>query len=164
MAVKIQAKAAQEQVPAPKHKPDLLQSVKEENPLTAEEQQAVDRMLEIAQELQPYLPLLKEQDQLKKKLCSVALEKYDALQPALLKGKKGVVEFDVEVRRREITNMHGLIGKLKEVVGGYDPLLELITVPLKVVDTYLTSTEAAHYLGLASEGSRKLASVRPRKE
>jgi hypothetical protein len=169
MALKLSARQAQVEKP----KPVAKSKEKPQNPfvelphqLTLEEQGCVDRMLEIQQQLAPYLPMLKEQEKLKKLLCAAAQDKtrFDADLPAVLKGKKGIVEFDPEVRRREIKDKDGLLTKLSEKVGGYEPLLPLIQIPMKVVDTYLTEAEREPFIGEEEDGIRKLASVRPRKE
>jgi hypothetical protein len=158
-------KVVQEQV---KEKSDLLAVPAAEyvaKALTAKQCEMVDEMLSLQAAVDEVRPKLKRYEEIKKELAAIAADdsQYDPEKPALLKGDIAVVEFGPCSHPREIKDMHGLIGALKERVGGYEGLLPMIRVTLKDVDSYLTEAESKEYVETVL-GSRSLKSVRARKE
>lgn len=128
--------------------------------LNAAERAAVDRYVEITQELKKHEAIITEADKLKKQLASIAAdaERFPETDVATLRGEEGVVEFSAPKNTREITNKNGLIGKLKDIIG-YEKLVETLTIPLGLADKYLSENELAPFI-TSAKGSRSLTSAR----
>jgi len=129
--------------------------------LTSDEMAAVDEIATLDAQLAEVAPLIKRKDELKKFLQSVAEDdtRFSGTQPVTLKGSTGVVEFGPRKTSREVTDLHGLIGKMKTLVGGYENLLDFIKIPLSAVDKYMSEAEQKAFIGNV-EGARSLKSIR----
>jgi hypothetical protein len=150
MPVKMIQKAAVKQ--------DTLKAV-DQTTLTQEERALVDEAVQLGKELEEVKPKAKRFEEIKKILVAVALDRFEPKEKALLKGEIGIVEFSEQSFPREVTDMHGLIGKFKEKVGGYEKLLPYVKITLGDIDKVLSEAEQAPFIG-NKPGPRTLKSTR----
>jgi hypothetical protein len=133
------------------------------NQLTKAEQAEVDEFAQLNEKLVAMAADIKRHDTLKKSLSEIASERFDKSVPALLKGQVAEVEFGACGSKREIADMNGMIGLLRDKIG-YDALVGILSVTLGNVDKYLTVTESKKFVDADPVGgSRKLAAVRFKK-
>lgn len=130
------------------------------NPLTVAEQLLVDKFAVLSAQVATFKPVLTEFDKLKKQISSIANDedRYpETKSPVVLAGTMAVVEYSAAADAREISDINGLIGKLKAKLG-YDGLLALLKVTLGDMDKYLSENEAAPFIKWVT-GSRSMKSV-----
>lgn len=115
----------------------------------------VDRFIELKEELKMIEPKIKEMESLRKVLQSIAEGNFPPEDKAVIVGETGSVEFKPASTKRVVKDMQGLVGALKAKVG-YPALLDLISIPFKDIDTYLSIAESDPFLDKET-GARTLA-------
>jgi len=162
MSVKVKQAVAPAEVKKPKVKDALKPG---STSLSKEEREAVNRMVELEEVIGPVRAAIKEFDKLKTFLAASAndAERFEPDQPVKLVGDKGTVEFGPVSHPRVITDKNLAIVTLKEKMGGYKELLEVLKINMGDIDTYLTPAESATFTELGT-GGRSIKSVRPKGE
>jgi hypothetical protein len=132
--------------------------------LSSDEKELVDELHTVTKAIAEVAPQIKRQEELKKVLASIAADKerFESEKPAILRGNKAFAEFSAVSSQRKVKDLNGIIGFLKNKVGGYEGLLKFIKIGLSDVDEYMTPAEQIPYVEKLL-GSRSLKSVHPMK-
>lgn len=145
----------------------------QKNVLTTEEVQTVDEFVALSKAMEAVSvtvngkemslkAAMKMAEESKKILAQVAMDakRFPLDKPAFLVGSQGLgVEFTEQSHPRAITNMDGLVQKMKTKLGGYDKLLPFLKFTLKDVDSVLSKAEQQGLID-TTDGSRTCNGVK----
>lgn len=132
--------------------------------LTLQQTTAVTELALLKRTLDETKPAEKSAEDHRKSLLEIANSSgFPTDQPVVFATHLGEVIFKPNSEKREVTDMHGLIGALKAKLGGgeegYKKLLEFLKINVGDVDKILTPLESAKYISKV-EGPRVLGSTK----
>lgn len=127
--------------------------------LTLQQTGAVTELALLKRSLDEVKSSEKAAEEYRKSLLEIANgAQFPADQPVVFTSEMGEVIFKPNAEERQITDLNGLIGAIKEKVG-YDGLLKVLKINLTDVDKILTPLEAQKYINKVP-GKRTLGSTK----
>lgn len=125
-------------------------------PLTVAQAEAIAFFVQTRTEIDEYAEMHKKCELIKKEFAALAAANVPNDEQAVFGCAAGSMTFDHASDVREIVDMKGLCAALKDKLGSYDKVLELLKISLSDADAYLGAQEVEKYVKHVP-GTRKIA-------